>query len=91
MKSVRVRIEGLVQGVWYRGWAIEQAEERGLDGWVRNRHDGAVEAVFSGESEEVDAMVESCRQGPPLARVKAVHVSEEPGLAESGFAARSTV
>lgn len=91
MKSVRVRIEGLVQGVWYRAWTTEQAGERGLNGWVRNRHDGSVEAVFSGPEEQVDAMVASCRNGSPLSRVDSVLVEDETEEVESGFSARPTV
>ncbi|RPG00569.1 MAG: hypothetical protein CBC23_005560 [Rhodospirillaceae bacterium TMED63] len=48
MKSVHVSIEGRVQGVWFRAWTTEQAKKRGLDGWVRNRTDGTLKAVFSG-------------------------------------------
>ena len=69
MKAVRVIISGRVQGVWFRGWTIETAHKPGLDGWVRNRHDGTVEAVFSGPVEQVDDMLKACRRGPPMARV----------------------
>ena len=71
-KAVVVRIEGRVQGVWYRGWTVEQASRRGLDGWVRNRADGSVEALFAGEAAAVAAMLEACRQGPAAAQVTAV-------------------
>jgi Acylphosphatases len=71
-KTVRVRIEGRVQGVWYRGWTVREASERGLAGWVRNRSDGSVEAVFSGPKPAVDAMLEACWEGPPAARVTRV-------------------
>lgn len=91
MKAVRVRVEGLVQGVWYRAWTTEQAGKLGLDGWVRNRHDGSVEAVFSGPEDQVDAMIEMCRQGSPLSRVESIEVTEETETVESGFSARSTV
>lgn len=91
MKSVRVRIEGMVQGVWYRGWTIEQAGLLGMNGWVRNRHDGSVEAVFSGADGDVDTMIENCWQGPALARVKKVLVAEETDPVEQGFSAKSTV
>ena len=70
--AVRVVIEGRVQGVWYRGWTVDQARARGLDGWVRNRMDGTVEALFAGPAAEVRAMVEACRAGPPAARVAQV-------------------
>ena len=72
MKSVRVVITGRVQGVWFRGWTQQEARARGLAGWVRNRRDGAVEALFQGADEAVEAMVAACREGPPYAHVAAV-------------------
>ncbi len=71
-KSVRVRIRGRVQGVWYRGWMVKQAQARGLSGWVRNRSDGSVEAVVAGPEDLVDDMVRVLWEGPPAARVDAV-------------------
>lgn len=73
IKTVLVRIEGRVQGVWYRGWTVDEASRRRLAGWVRNRRDGSVEAVFSGPKNEVNEMLEACWQGPPAARVTAVN------------------
>lgn len=72
MTSVKVVISGRVQGVWYRAWTREQASARGLSGWVRNRTDGAVEAVFSGPEESVLSMIEAARTGPRLARVDTI-------------------
>lgn len=72
--AVRVRIEGRVQGVWYRGWTVDEAGARGLRGWVRNRADGSVEALFVGDEPAVRDMVAACRKGPPHARVR--HVEE---------------
>lgn len=69
IRSVLVRIEGRVQGVWFRGWTVQQAMRRGLAGWVRNRSDGSVEALFSGPEPHVDAMLAACHEGPPSARV----------------------
>jgi acylphosphatase len=77
----RVMIRGRVQGVGYRAWVEHQATGLGLDGWVRNRRDGSVEAVFEGADDVVASMVASCRQGPPSARVD--NVMEEPALADS--------
>jgi len=71
-----VIIHGRVQGVGYRAWTEYTALENGLEGWVRNRRDGTVEAVFSGSAEMVAAMVEACRRGPPGARIHAIHESE---------------
>ncbi|MGQ0665151.1 MAG: acylphosphatase [Pseudomonadota bacterium] len=70
--AVELRIAGLVQGVFYRAWAVERARRRGLRGWVRNRRDGSVEARLIGPAPAVEAMIEDCRQGPPGARVEAV-------------------
>jgi len=73
MIAVRhVVIRGRVQGVGYRFWTEDAARERGLAGWVRNRHDGSVEAVFAGAPDAVHAMIEACRRGPPGARVDAL-------------------
>jgi len=69
-----VIVRGRVQGVGYRAWTEYAARSRALEGWVRNRRDGAVEAVFAGEAEVVEAMVEACRRGPTGARVDAVTV-----------------
>ena len=65
----RVLIRGCVQGVGYRAWAEDTALLNGIDGWVRNCTDGAVEAVFAGSPEAVVAMISACWQGPPSARV----------------------
>ncbi len=76
-----VRIEGRVQGVSYRAWAESEAAARSLDGWVRNRRDGSVEALFAGPRDSVEDMITACSSGPPAARVSAVHRSpgEPPG------------
>jgi acylphosphatase len=81
-KIVHVRISGMVQGVWFRAWTVEEARARGLDGWVRNRRDGDVEAVFAGPPARVDDMLTACRSGPPAAKVSNVSVTaaaDEPG------------
>ena len=72
----RVRIRGRVQGVGFRAFVEYTAQDHGLAGWVRNRRDGSVEAVFAGPPEAVAAMIEACRRGPPGARVDAVEESE---------------
>jgi acylphosphatase len=64
-----VIVRGRVQGVGYRAFVEHEALARGLEGWVRNRHDGTVEAVFKGDDEIVADMVEACRRGPFAARV----------------------
>jgi acylphosphatase len=71
----RVVVSGRVQRVGYRAWTEYTAVELGLEGWVRNRSDGTVEALFAGSREAVEAMLEACRQGPPGARVAAIDKS----------------
>jgi acylphosphatase len=72
----RVVIRGRVQRVGYRAWAEHVALQRGLEGWVRNRSDGTVEAVFAGPASVVDGMIDACRRGPPGAQVDAVEQRE---------------
>lgn len=89
--AVRVRIDGRVQGVWYRGWTVEQALSLSLDGWVRNRTDGSVEAVFAGAAETVETMLAACREGPPAARVTTVQREPEIEPVAPGFRQLRTV
>jgi len=76
----RVVIRGRVQGVGYRAWTEYTALDLGLEGWVRNRRDGTVEALFAGPQEAVDEMLETCHQGPPGARVEIVE--PQPSMPE---------
>ena len=78
-RSVHATITGLVQGVGFRAFVEREASRRGLAGWVRNRRDGSVEAVFSGDDAVVTAMLEACRHGPPMARVESVAVDAYRG------------
>jgi acylphosphatase len=76
---------GFVQGVGFR-FAVERAAQlRGVAGWVRNRPDGAVEAVFEGQREDVEALVELCRRGPRSAEVERVDVTAESPEGLAGF------
>jgi acylphosphatase len=77
-KRVRVLVTGRVQGVFYRTTCASRARQLGLAGSVRNLPDGRVEAVFEGRDEDVDVMVEWCRNGPDLARVDALEIVPEP-------------
>lgn len=88
--TIHVVIRGRVQGVWYRGWTVARASERGLDGWVRNRVDGAVEAVFAGPETAVRAMIQDCWQGPSAARVSEVRQVEFDEPVAPGFHQRPT-
>jgi len=85
MKRVHLRIHGQVQGVMFRGWTVDEATERGLDGWVRNVHDGTVEAVLAGEDAKVDEMIQRCHEGPPAARVSKVDVTDAEEPVGRGF------
>ncbi|MDB5618346.1 acylphosphatase [Tardiphaga sp.] len=71
-----VTIRGRVQGVGYRAWVEHTAMSLGLDGWVRNRRDGSVEAVLAGQVDIVEQMIAHCRRGPVSARVESVDASE---------------
>lgn len=74
----RIVIHGRVQGVGFRWSLTEKAGELGLDGWVRNRSDGSVEALLSGPAEAVDALTAWAHRGPPHARVDRVTWQDEP-------------
>lgn len=78
----------MVQGVFFRYETRERARERGLAGWVRNRPDGRVEAVFEGPAEAVEKMVAWCHEGPPLARVDEVEVRRGDPEGLKGFDVR---
>ncbi|MCB5175679.1 acylphosphatase [Microvirga lenta] len=75
-RTLHVTIHGRVQGVGYRAWTHHQAQLHGLKGWVRNRRDGSVEAVFSGPGDLVDVVLKACRQGPGGAVVERVDQEE---------------
>lgn len=89
-RTVHVMISGRVQGVGYRAWTAREADRRGLAGWVCNRRDGSVEAVFSGEAEAVAAMLVAVQDGPGGARVDAVEVSDYASVVTGLFAVRPT-
>jgi acylphosphatase len=84
-RTVTVKIEGRVQGVYFRAWTYETAQQLGLDGTVRNASDGSVEAVFSGPADVVADMLKRCEKGPPDARVTRVTITKEGGTVPPGF------
>jgi acylphosphatase len=84
-QSLRVLMTGRVQGVCFRVWAKQNAVALGLDGWVRNRRDGAVEALFSGAASQVFEMLARCRKGPPAAYVADVAIIEDGATVPPGF------
>jgi acylphosphatase len=89
-ETVRLCITGRVQGVGYRLWATRTAISLGLRGWVRNRADGSVEALVTGDPQNVAAMIEAARQGPPAAQVADVTVIPDVDDGSAGFAAIAT-
>jgi len=91
MNAKRAVVRGLVQGVGYRAWMVKQARRLGLDGWVRNRSDGSVEALVAGDTAAVEELLRLCRRGPRLAEVLSIeeHLAEPPDA--PGFHPRPTV
>jgi acylphosphatase len=89
--SVRLRIEGGVQGVGYRWWALEAARSLGLAGWVRNCRDGSVEILAIGEPPAVGDLASACGVGPRGARVTAVTSSAAEDDGSLGFHQKATV
>ena len=86
----RVVVTGRVHQVGFRDFTVRRAQALGLTGWVRNRQDGTVEILASGDDAAVAALVDACRQGPPLARVDHVEASVETGQPVKGFTKRFT-
>ncbi|MBW4021726.1 MAG: acylphosphatase [Proteobacteria bacterium] len=85
MSSKRLVISGRVQGVGYRPWMVERATALGVDGWVRNRADGTVEALISGNADAVEELARACRRGPRSAQVDTIieEIADPPD--EPGF------
>ena len=90
MPAIRLIVHGRVQGVSYRRWTVTTATEKGLSGWVRNRRDGTVEMVVSGEEAAVSAMQEACKRGPTLARVDKLEAIAWEGSVREGFELKET-
>jgi acylphosphatase len=84
----RVIVQGNVQGVFFRDSTRRHAESRGVHGWVRNRDDGAVEAVLEGRQEAVEQVLRFLREGPAHATVRDVQISEEAPEGLSSFEVR---
>ena len=90
-RCVRVRIEGRVQGVGFRAFVQREALARRIDGFVHNRRDGGVEAVFAAPAPIIDEMLDVCRKGPRGSRVDLMKVFAEQDDVASGFATHATV
>ena len=88
MRRARVVVHGFVQGVYFRETTRRLALRHGVAGWVRNNWDGTVEAVFEGEPEAVDRLLEFCHHGPRGAAVGRVEVRDEPCQGVAGFEIR---
>ena len=84
----RVVVHGDVQGVFFRDSTRSEADSRGVAGWVTNRSDGAVEAVFEGAPDAVDAMISFARSGPSAAEVRDLDISDEEAEGLTGFEVR---
>ena len=91
LTSLRLRIEGFVQAVGYRHFVMEEARKLNLDGWIRNRSDGTVEALASGSTKAVEAFVAVCMRGPPGSTVKNVELHKAEPPEEMGFHRRPSV
>jgi acylphosphatase len=88
----RLIVTGRVQNVFYRAWFADQARSLGLDGWIRNRADGSVEAVVQGSQEMIETIVARAHQGSPASRVADVTVHDDaPAETLDGFAPRPTL
>ncbi|HZN25519.1 MAG TPA: acylphosphatase [Burkholderiales bacterium] len=90
MITRHLRIRGRVQGVGFRLYMQREAQRLGVNGWVRNRHDGSVEAVVHGDANAVEAVIAWSRHGPSSARVTDVQVSDTDAGDYSGFEQRPT-
>lgn len=90
-KALRLIIKGRVQGVFFRDWTVQNANDFKLDGWVRNRTDGTVEALFVGSESNVDKMVNFCKIGPPSAKVREIETTVAMGICKKGFMQKPTV
>ena len=91
LTSLRFRIEGHVQAVGYRNHLIAEATKLGLDGWVRNRADGTVEALASGSTKAIEAFFTVCARGPEGSRVANVEMHKAEPPKEKGFKRRSSL
>lgn len=91
LTSLRVHVHGFVQGVGFRDFLLMAAQQNSLDGWVRNRSDGTVEALASGATKAVEAFVAAAMKGPPGARVANVDLHNSTPPAEKGFTRRPSL
>jgi acylphosphatase len=86
--ALHVRVTGLVQGVFFRAWARDEAQALGVSGWIRNCSDGSVEALVEGEAEAIEELIDLLREGPPGAQVEDVEIEEADREGLSSFEVR---
>ena len=86
--ALQVRVTGLVQGVFFRAWARDEAQALGVSGWIRNCSDGSVEALLEGEAEAIEELIDLLREGPPGAQVEDVEIEETDREGLSSFEVR---
>lgn len=91
MEAKRLIIKGRVQGVWYRGWTVDQAVKLGVKGWVRNLKTGGVEAFIMGDEITLNKMIGLCWKGPRLAKVKDIIIEKMEIEKCEGFSQRETI
>jgi acylphosphatase len=91
LTSLRLKVEGFVQAVGFRNFAIEEATKLGLDGWVRNRADGTVEILISGPTKAVETFVAASMRGPNGSRIKNVELHNAEPPTEKGFQRRPSL
>jgi acylphosphatase len=91
LTSLRMKIEGFVQAVGFRNFVIEQARALNLDGWVRNRSDGTLEALISGSTKSVEALVAACTRGPAGSKVTSIDLHKAEPPEEKGFHRRPSL
>ena len=89
--AIHVRITGQVQKVGFRWWVVREAKTLGLNGWVRNRTDGSVEAIFFGKESVINEIIERCWSGPGLAYVDNIEVNKADKPNTEGFSYRPTI
>lgn len=90
MIAKRLLLSGRVQGIGFRDWMMTRARRLGLAGWVRNRHDGTLEALVAGDAPAVEELLRACRRGPPMAEVDDIFEEFAEPPAEPGFFKRPT-
>ncbi len=87
----RLSISGRVQGVGFRAFVKHHADALALDGFVRNRKDGTVEALVCGDEQKIEKLITTCHEGPPASKVECVEVEDAQGMVDKGFKHLPTV